>query len=154
MEHQVDPFGPCPSDQFGGGGDSMPAGGEVTVPGKYKWNDSGAGNEAPPGWTPLNLNDPFADPGMGGQQIGDELPTGGGEFDGSIADNTMMPDCGGGSLGDGNTEEEFVFESEIEQKLKDCTDSGYLFDVNKSKCTSQKLASFECTRAAIFSKRF
>ena len=91
-------FGPCPSDQFGGGGDSMPAGGEVTVPGPLQngTTPGGAGNEAPPGWTPLNLNDPFADPGMGSTN-GDELPTGGGEFDGSIADNTMMPDCGGGS---------------------------------------------------------
>ena len=61
-------------------------------------------------------------------------------------------DCPSASLEE--TDAPYVYELDIEKRLKECTDSGQLFNVESGKCTSTKLASFECTREAIKSDSF
>ena len=72
---------------------------------------------------------PFPQPGCGG-----ELPTG---------------------IGAGAEEEDpYVYEPGIETDLKNCTDSGKLFNVRSGKCTSQSLASWQCNADAIMDPSF
>ena len=46
------------------------------------------------------------------------------------------------------------FSLSIETELKNCTDSGKLFNVKSGKCTSQSLASWQCNESAIMDSSF
>ena len=66
-----------------------------------------------------------------------------------------QPGCGGQAFPDTGAEKEpYVYEPGIETELKNCTDSGKLFNVKSGKCTSQSLASWQCNESAIMDPSF
>lgn len=83
-------------------------------------------------------------PGM----ISGRVPTGGEQEMDSPAP------CGEQQAGAGPQEDEYVYQPGIETDLKNCTDSGKFFNVNRNTCTNESLASWECSEDAVLDPSF
>lgn len=62
--------------------------------------------------------------------------------------------CGQPVGGPADEEDPYVYAPGTETDLKNCTDSGKLFDVSSGRCTNQGLASWECSESAIMDPSF